>query len=124
MNGHEEARRIAEALRAEAERGARDESVVDLMVGTFRGRRRWLTALGWGLTLVMFGLSVVCLVRFFGAETTRGQIGWAMGFVYFSLAVLGLKIWAWMEMLHGESAREVKRVEAMLAKLAEAVGGR
>lgn len=124
MNGHEEARRIAEALRAEAERGARDESVVDLMVGTFRGRRRWFTALAWGLTLVMFGLSIVCLVKFFGAETTRGQLAWAMGFGYFSLAVLGLKIWAWMEMLHGSTAREVKRVEAMLAKLAEAVGGR
>ncbi len=124
MNGHEEARRIAEALRAEAERGSQEDSLVELMVGTFRGRRKWFTALVWVMTLVMFVGSVVCVVKFFGAEGTRAQIAWATGFVYFSLAVLGMKIWAWMDMLHGSTAREVKRVEAMLAKLAEAVGGK
>ncbi|MGD9693300.1 MAG: DUF6768 family protein [Phycisphaerales bacterium] len=124
MNGHEEARRIGEALRAEAERGARDDSMVELMVGTFRGRRKWFTALVWLMTGVMFAGSVVCAVKFFDAAETREQIAWATGFVYFSLAVLGMKIWAWMEMLHGSTAREVKRVEAMLARLAEAVGGR
>lgn len=119
MNSQEEARRIAEALRAEVERGAQDDSVMELMMGTFRGRRRWMNALAWGMTLVMFILCIVCAVRFFSAQTTQAQIAWATGFLYFSMAVLGLKIWTWMEMLHCATSREVKRMEAMLAKLAE-----
>lgn len=124
MKHHDEAGRILDALRAESGGGAADDSLLEMVAATFRGRRRWLTVLTWALSLAWFIVAIVCAVRFFGAGETRHQIAWAAGFLFSMQAVAAVKIWAWMDMIHTSTMRELKRVEAATVRLAEAVGER
>lgn len=120
MNSHNEAKKVLDALRADAGQG--DDSVIEMALATFQGRRRWFTALALGLSLVWFGVAVFCAVRFFDAATTQTQIAWATGFLGSMMAVTAVKIWAWMDMIHTSTTRQLRRVEAAVVRLAE--GGR
>lgn len=121
MNRHDEAKKVLEALRSDAAQHSADDSVIEMALATFRGRRRWYTALVWTMTLVWSIGAVYCAVRFFDAATTQGHIAWASGFLTCMMAVVALKMWAWMDMIHTTTMRELKRVEAAMVRLAEAV---
>lgn len=86
---------------------------------TFRGRSRWLNIWGMLLTLVFMGLTIYAAVRFFGATETRSIVMWATAFVVFLIGVWVLKIWFWMQMNKYMVLRELKRLEAQVARLAE-----
>lgn len=96
-----------------------DPGLFALIADSFRGRMRWLTAITWGMTLVMFVLSVLAAVWFFQAETTRSMIMFATVFLYCSIAVGLLKIWGWMEIERHAVTREIKRLELRIAQLQE-----
>jgi hypothetical protein len=85
---------------------------------TFQGRRRWLVVLVFVMTFVYVGLAIFTAIRFFQAESMRGMIGWATGFGLSMTIVAVLKVWYWIELAKNGVAREVKRVELQLARLA------
>ena len=70
-------------------------------------------------SLVFFGLSVYCVVRFFGTDITKELLTWGFAFGLCTLAMSMLKIWFWMEMQRLAVTREVKRVELLTARLLE-----
>lgn len=117
MNRQEEVNRVLDALRTDALPG--DDSIVEMAVATFHGRRRWLTAVTWAMSFMWFAVAVWCAVRFFDASETRPQIAWATGFLFSMMAVTALKIWAWMDMIHTSTMRQLRRVEAAVVRLAE-----
>ena len=112
---------IRDALRAEDEDLAAflDEkpTLFDQVFETFRSSSRFLVIMTVTFTFVMFVASIVCLVQFFMADTTKIQIAWAIGFMWSSLAVAMLKMWYWMEMQRHLLTREIKRLELQLANL-------
>ena len=122
MNSHDELRKVLDALRDELTGKGSDESIIEMAVATFHTRRWWLTVITWTLSLLWFIVAIVCAVNFFGAGGTHAQIAWAAGFLFSMQAVAAVKIWAWMDILHTSSMRELKRVEAAVVRLAEAVG--
>src|SRR5262245_21305730 len=115
-------KKIAEALQkedAELFHDVGDEpSLSEMLIETFRGKRRWMNILGAIWTLVFVALGISSAIAFFQADATRDQIKWASACVLCALAVALLKIWYWMEMQRIVVIREIKRVELQIANLA------
>lgn len=114
--------KIRAALRKEdAELFADDgveQSMVEMIGDSFRGRRRGLVVLTFVSLFAFIGLMVFTIVRFFDAETTRTQIAWAAGFIYTLVVISGIKTWYWNELNKNTLIREVKRLELQIARLA------
>jgi hypothetical protein len=119
--------RIRKSLSSEdqaflAELDAGDSLYGDL-AATFRGRMRWLNALGLFFGFVLFAVAVFCAWRFATQTDLRSMLLWGAGS---GLAFLGLgmiKLWFWFEMKANAIVREMKRVELQVSSLAAAVRG-
>ena len=98
-----------------------EQSIFEMLAETFRGRHRWLVAVGFVATFAFLGLMVFCAVRFFQAESVRDMIMWTGAFVFCAMAVVANKIWYWMELNKHSVTREVKRVELQIAHLAQRI---
>jgi hypothetical protein len=59
-------------------------------------------------------------VMFFTTTETRAMIGWATGFLFITIFIVAMKIWFWMQMEKYVVLRELKRLEAQVARLVEA----
>lgn len=94
-----------------------EQSMREMVLGSFRTRQRWIVAMVIFGTLVMFALSVLCAVMFFRAETDRAAIAWGLGFVFGMNGVGLLKTWYWMELNKNAVMREVKRMELQFARV-------
>lgn len=112
---------IRQALSAEdAEFLARfgtDQPLHSQLLDTFSGQFRWLNVFAAIITFAMFGLSVYCAWRLFGASELREAMLWSTGVGVTVLAVAMLKIWFWMELHKNQIMREVKRLELQVARL-------
>jgi hypothetical protein len=115
-------KKITEALRtedAELFRDIGDEpGVFEMLLKTFRGKRRWLNILGAIWTLIFLVLGIASATAFFRAEATRDLVMWATACIMCTAAVALLKTWYWMEMQRIVVMREIKRVELQIARLA------
>jgi len=118
-------RRIREALSElgvedEALSLPEDESLVEMLIGVFRGRMAWLNIYAMALTLVFFALALWCAVRFFQTADVKAAMGWGVGFLTCVLFVAMLKMWFWMEMQKNSVLRQIKLLELRMARLAAA----
>jgi hypothetical protein len=116
--------KIRAAMQAEHDLGdpAGEESLFQMLLEVFQGRRRWLNLYGFFLTFVFFGLTIWCAIRFFDAQETQAALGWATGFLACFLSMAMLKIWFWMEMQKNQVLREVKRLELQVLRLTHRSG--
>lgn len=97
-----------------------DPAITEVIVQTFRGRRRWLMVLAYGFTLLGTVLMFSCGYQFFvAAETTKSQIAWAAGFIFFAISTSMTKVWVWGEMGRYSLMREIKRLELVVADLSD-----
>jgi uncharacterized membrane protein (DUF485 family) len=113
---------IREALQVEDIEGfdqLGEPGLPDMVTEVFRGRLWWAGALFMFMILVMFILSIVCAVRFLGADEVPDMLRWGAGFFLCVVAVIGGKIWYWMQLQQLAVLREVKRVELLVAHLSE-----
>ncbi len=99
-----------------------EPGIFELLLETFRGKRRWLNLLGAIWTLVFLVLGVISAVKFFRADATREMLAWALACVLCMLTVAMLKIWYWMELQRIVMMREIKRVELQISRLAQRLG--
>ena len=125
MNTNELDKKIREALSAQDaelfEEYGSEQGLMEMIVDTFRGQRRWLVVLAFIYSIVFFVLAIVTAVLFFKTDpdSTRDLIMWAMGFLFCNFAVAMLKMWYFMEMNKNAVTREVKRLELQIARLAK-----
>jgi hypothetical protein len=94
-----------------------EQSMAELIVAAFRGKMRWLVAMGYLATLAFLLLAAVAAVQFFRAASTQAMVGWAVGFGLCLSAIGMMKIWYWMELNRIAVMREMKRFELQLARL-------
>jgi hypothetical protein len=116
---------IRQALQAEdaelfAEFGG-EQTLLQVVSDTFKGRRRWLVALNAFWILVFFILGIVTAVKFFRADETRDIVMWAGACILCVSAVSMMKTWYFMEMNKNQLTREIKRVELQIARLARRI---
>ena len=113
---------IRAALRAEDrelfEEFGGEQSLFDMVIEGFRGRRRWIM-FGMCFNILVFTvLAVLAAIQFFRADTTREMIAWSTGFLFCCLGTLMMKLWWWAQMDKNSLTREIKRLELQIARLA------
>lgn len=114
-------RLIREALEAEGlsqEDLPGEPGLPEMVVEIFRGRLRWYGVMFLLMILVLSVVGVLCGVRFLAAEEVPEMLRWGAGMLLSFIVVMNGKIWYWMQMERVATAREIKRVELMLAQLA------
>jgi hypothetical protein len=89
----------------------RDETVMEMVAHSFRGRARWLTVVGW-VKMVFFVLAAaLAAVQFFRGETTRWLVAWSSVFVVCALGTAIMFVLYWLELNRNAITRELKRLE-------------
>ena len=99
-----------------------EPSLPEQVLETFRGRSRWLVTLAILIAIGGGAFAVFSAVRFFQAEDIQEMIAWAGGFGLSVITTALTKIWYWMELNKYVLAREIKRVELQIARLASQLG--
>ncbi len=113
--------KIRQALRTESDnvwKDVEEQGLFEQALGVMRGKHKSLTVIANAVMVLFFAMTVYCVVRFFGAETTRMQIVWSVGFLTSNMVVAMMKLWFWMQMDKNTVIREVKRLELQVATLA------
>ena len=101
-----------------------EQSTVELLTESFRGRRR-LTAIGGVVAnLLLLGAAVVAAGRFTDAVDQRSMLIWAGAVGFCVLAITAIKIWWWIEMARLGLARDMRRIELQVALLSQRLGER
>ena len=119
-------KKIQEALRAEdvelfGEFGG-EQSMLEMVVDSFRGRMRWFMAFAIVVTVAMLVAMVAAAIAFYRAEEIREMILYAMVFGIFGGGISMMKIWYWMELNKNTLTREIKRLELQVARLSSRIG--
>ena len=94
-----------------------EQNVLQMVLGLFQGKNKWIMVLMNFMTLVFFGLFVYCTVQFFNVNETNDLIKWGIGGLVFLFGVSMLKVFAWMQMDKNAIIREVKRLELQVSSL-------
>ena len=113
---------IREALHVEDIEGydqLGEPGLPDMVTEVFRGRLWWIGALFMFMILLFFILSIVCAVQFLSTDDLHEMLRWGAGFFLCVVAVIGGKIWYWMQLQQLAVMREIKRVELLIAHLSE-----
>ena len=101
-----------------------DQSTLELLTESFRGRRR-LTAIGGVVAnLLLIGAAIVAAGRFLEAGDQRTMLIWAGAVAFCVLGITAIKIWWWIEMARIGIARDLRRVELQVALLSQRLGER
>jgi hypothetical protein len=87
------------------------------VIEMFQGRLRWVSWLVAVAGLAILVFTIVAVVCFFRAESTKEQIAWAGGFGLGLIGVSFSRLWFWLLFHRNAVLREVKRVELQLARL-------
>ena len=109
-------RRIQEALQTSPSGPAlaRDQSVAEELIGTFKTRHRWLHAIAFVFTFACFMGATYSGYRFAIATAVHDQMMWG-GLCVLGLVSTGfLKMYFWLEIHTNRMLRELKRVELLL----------
>lgn len=113
---------IREALHVEDIEGfdqLGEPGLPDMVTEVFRGRLRWIGAMFLFMIMLFFVLSIVCAVQFLGTDEVPDMLRWGAGFFLCVVAVIGGKLWYWIQLQQIAVTREVKRVELLVAHLSE-----
>ena len=98
-----------------------EQSLLEMALGVYQGKLKWLAILTAVIMIIVFGLAVYCLVQFLQSEDTKEMILWAAGMFGAMMATSMLKLFHWMQMDKNAILRELKRVEFQVGLLATKV---
>jgi hypothetical protein len=91
-----------------------EQNILQMVLGLFKGKNKWIMYAMNFMTLVFFGLFIYCTVQFFNTTATNELIKWGIGGLVFLFGVSMLKIFAWMQMDKNALLRELKRLELLI----------
>jgi hypothetical protein len=94
-----------------------EQNVLEMVLGVFTGKNKWILIMMNIMTLVFFGLAVYCTIQFFSTDATNDLIKWGIGGFLFLMAVSIMKIFVWMQMDKNALLRELKRLELQVSSL-------
>ncbi len=93
---------------------AREPNVAEELIGTFRTRHRWIHAIAFVFTFVLFVVALWAGYRFVEADAPREQLAWG-GVCVLGMVFVGfLKVYFWLEIHTNRILRELKRVELLV----------
>lgn len=86
--------------------------------GLFKTKTSWLIVVMNIVNLVVFALSIYCLVQFFDTDVTNELIKWGVSFFICWSVISMIKLFVWLQMDKNALLRELKRLELQIAALA------
>ncbi len=94
-----------------------EQSLFESLMSNFQGKMKWIAMYSFFMILVIFALSIYCLVEFLEAEEIREMLLWGAGMMVGLVMVGMLKMWHWMQMDKNALVREIKRLELQVGLL-------
>ena len=94
-----------------------EQSLFESLMSNFQGKLKWIALYSFFMILVIFALSIYCLVEFLQAEELREMILWGSGMGVGLMMVGLLKTWHWMQMDKNTLLREIKLLELQVSLL-------
>ncbi len=120
--------KIREAMKSEFEGATAGEErgqwIFEMITESFRGRSRWLSILTWMKMIFFFLLTAGALIMFFRLDSNRELIASATCFIVGLIGMNSMFGLYWLELNRNSLARDIKRVELQIARLAQRVGER
>ncbi len=98
-----------------------EQNIFGKMGEVYRGKMGWLAIIMNIVYLIIFGLFVYCIVRFFDTAVTNELIKWASAGFLCMIFMGMLKLYFWMQMDKYDILRELKRLELQVATLSNKV---
>lgn len=87
----------------------------------YKSKVGWLAVIMNIMHLLLFGVFVYCVVRFFDTDNTNELLKWASAGFLCMIFMGMLKLYVWMQMDKNDILRELKRLELQVATLAHKV---
>jgi SNF2 family DNA or RNA helicase len=94
-----------------------EQNLLNQLGDLFKTKLGWLIVIMNIVTLLMFALSIYCVVQFFSTDITNELIKWSGAFFICWTAVAMLKLFVWMQMDKNALLRELKRLELQVAAM-------
>ena len=94
-----------------------EQNLLNQLGDLFKTKLGWLIIIMNIVTLLLFALSIYCVVQFFSTDITNELIKWAGAFFICWTAVAMLKLFVWMQMDKNALLRELKRLELQVAAM-------
>jgi hypothetical protein len=98
----------------------REESISEMIAQSFRGQTRWLALLAGVKIAGTLAIAVLAAVFFFLTESAKAHLALASVFVVALIGCMLWWMWYWLLVQRNAQAREIKRLELQVAKLASA----
>jgi len=95
-----------------------EQNLLQMLGGLFQSKHSWLIVIMNIVNIVMFVVSIYCVIQFLNTDITNELIKWASaGFICWT-SIAMIKLFIWMQMDKNAILREVKRLELQVASLA------
>ena len=94
-----------------------EQNLLNQLGDLFKTKMGWLIVIMNIVTLVMFVLSIYCVVQFFSTDITNELIMWVGAFFICWTAVAMMKLFVWLQMDKNALLRELKRLELQIAAM-------
>ena len=95
-----------------------EQNLLDSALGVYKGKLGWIATVTTLVMMVLFGLSIYCLIQFLNSNETQEMIRWGAGMFGGFMAVTSIKTFHWMQMDKNAIIREMKRLEFQVGVLA------
>ncbi len=94
-----------------------EQNLIGKMGEVYKSKVGWLAIVMNIVYLVIFGLFIYCMFRFFGTTETNELIKWASAGFLCMIFMGMLKLYFWMQMDKNDILRELKRLELQVATI-------
>ena len=94
-----------------------EQNLIGKLGEVYKGKMGWLAIIVNVVHLVIFGLLIYCIIRFFGTNETNELIKWASAGFLCMIVMSMLKLYIWMQMDKNDMLREMKKLELQVATL-------
>jgi len=84
----------------------------------FKTKMSWIIVMMNIVNIIMFGLSIYCIVQFLNTDVTNELIKWVGAFFICWSFMAMIKLFVWMQLDKNALLRELKRLELQIAALA------
>ena len=96
-----------------------EQNLLHQLGGLFKTKISWLIVLVNIVNIVLFVLSIYCVIQFLNTDITNELIKWASaGFICWTSMAM-IKLLVWMQMDKNAILREMKRLELQIAAFAK-----
>ena len=98
-----------------------EQNLINQLGSLFKTKMGWLIVLMNIVNLIVFALSIYCVVQFLNTDVTNELIRWGGAVIICWSTLAMIKLFVWMQMDKNALLRELKRLELQIAAMSNKV---